>query len=92
MNNTDISYRTAQHYSYVNTAVVTSDHNPHCTLTALHMTVGCAAISGIAFCDESSLTVINSELPILLAADSLIYTAINRLYNNDLLVLYARDF
>ena len=52
---TDIPYRTAEHYSYVNTAAVTSDHNPHCTLTALHMTVGSAAITGIALCDESSL-------------------------------------
>ena len=24
---TDIAYRTAEHYSYVNTAAVTSDHN-----------------------------------------------------------------
>jgi len=52
---TDIPYRTAEHYSYVNTAAVTSDHNPHCTLTALHMTVGSAAIPGISCCDESSL-------------------------------------
>jgi hypothetical protein len=51
MNNTDIPYRTAEHYSYVNTATVTSDHNPHCTLTALRTTVGSAAITGIAFCD-----------------------------------------
>ena len=50
-----IPYHTAEHYSYVNTAAVTSDHNPHCTLTALHMTVGSAAITGIALCDESSL-------------------------------------
>ena len=55
LNNTDIPYRTAVHYSYVRTVAVTSDHNPHCTLTALHMTVGSAAITGIAFCDESSL-------------------------------------
>ena len=52
---TDIPYRTAEHYSYVNTAAVTSDHNPHCTLTALHMTAGSAAIPVIPFCDESSL-------------------------------------
>ena len=51
----DIPYRTAEHYSYVNTAAVTSDHNPHCTLTALHMAVGSVAITGIALCDESSL-------------------------------------
>ena len=55
MNKTEIPYSTAEHYSYVNTAAVTSDHNPHCTLTALHMTVGSAAIPGIPFCDESSL-------------------------------------
>jgi len=55
LNNTDIPYRTAEHYSYVNTATVTSDHNPHCTLTALHLTVGNATITGIAFCNESSL-------------------------------------
>ena len=48
---TDIPYRTAEYYSYVNTAAVTSDHNPHCTLTALHMTVGSAAIPGISCCD-----------------------------------------
>ena len=51
----DIPYRTAEHYSYVNIAAVTSDHNPHCTLTALHMTVGNEAIPCIPFCDESSL-------------------------------------
>ena len=51
----DIPYRTAEHYSCVNTAAVTSDHNPHCTLTALHMRVGSAAITGIALCDKSSL-------------------------------------
>ena len=49
---TDIPYRTAEHYSCVNTAAVTSDHSPHCTLTALHMTVGSAAITGIVLCDE----------------------------------------
>ena len=32
---TEIAYRTAEHYSYVNTAAVTSDHNPHCTLTTI---------------------------------------------------------
>ena len=52
---TDIPYRTAEHYSYVHTAAVTSGHNPHCKLTALHMTVGSAAIPGIPCCDESSL-------------------------------------
>ena len=52
---TDIPYRTAEQYSCANTAAVTSDHNPHCTLTALHMTAGSAAIPGIPFCDESSL-------------------------------------
>jgi len=50
-----IPYHTAEHYSYVNTAAVTSDHSPHCTLTALHITVASAAITGIALCDESSL-------------------------------------
>ena len=34
----------------------------------------------------------NSELPFLPAADSLIYTAINKLCNNDWLVLYPREF
>jgi len=48
---TDIPYRTTEHYSYVNREAVTSDHNPHCKL----MTVGNAAIPGIPFCDESSL-------------------------------------
>jgi len=52
---TDIPYRTAEHYSYVNTAAVTSDLNPHCTLVTLHMTIGSGAIPGIPFCDESSL-------------------------------------
>jgi hypothetical protein len=52
---TDIPYCVAEHYSYVNTAAVTSEHNPHCTRTALHMTVGSAAIPGIPFCDEPSL-------------------------------------
>jgi len=32
----------------------------------------------------------NSELPFLPAADSLIYTAINQLHNNDWIVLYPR--
>ena len=50
---TDIPYRTAEHYSYVNTATVTSDHNPHCTLIALHVMVGSAAIPCIPFCGES---------------------------------------
>jgi len=54
---TDIAYRTAERYNCVNTAAVTADHNPHCTLTALHMTVGSAAITGVAFCDESSLVI-----------------------------------
>ena len=48
-------YRTAERYSYVNTAAVTSNHNTHCTLIALHMTVGSAAITGVAFCGEWSL-------------------------------------
>jgi hypothetical protein len=51
---TEIPYRTEVSSSYVNTVAVTSDHNPHCTLIALHMTVGSAAIPGIPFCDESS--------------------------------------
>jgi hypothetical protein len=55
LNRAEIAYLTAEHYSYVNTAAVTSDRNPHCTLTALHLTVGSAAIPGIPFCDESSL-------------------------------------
>jgi len=52
---TEIPYCTAEHYSYVSTTAVTSDHNPHCTLTALHMAVGSAAIHGITVCDEQSL-------------------------------------
>jgi len=52
---TDIPYLAAEHYGYVNRAAVTSDHNPHFTLTALHMTVSSAAIPGIPFCDESRL-------------------------------------
>jgi len=65
---TDIPYCTAEHYRYVNTAAVTSDHNPHCTLTALHMTVGSAAITGIALCDElilvlSQLILYTGQLP-----------------------------
>jgi hypothetical protein len=52
---TEIPYRTEERSSYINTAAVTSHHNPHCTLIALHMTVGSAAITGITFCDESSL-------------------------------------
>jgi hypothetical protein len=55
LNKTKIPYLIAEHYSYVNTAAVKSDHKPHCTLTALHMTVGSAAIAGIGLCDESSL-------------------------------------
>ena len=43
------------HYSSVNTAGVTSAHNPHCTLIVLHMTAGSAAITRIAFCEESIL-------------------------------------
>ena len=39
----------------MNTAAVTSDHKPHFTLIALHMTIGSAAITGIPVCDESSL-------------------------------------
>ena len=57
---TEIPYLTAEHYSYINTAAVTSDHKPHCTLIALHMTVGSATIPGIPFCDESSL--VHSQL------------------------------
>ena len=52
---TEIPYRTAEHYSYINTADVTSDHKPHCTFTALHMTLGSAAIPNTPFCDESGL-------------------------------------
>jgi hypothetical protein len=52
---TEIAYRTEERSSYVNTATVTSHHNPHCTLIALHMTVGSAAIPGITFYHESSL-------------------------------------
>jgi len=51
LNNTDIPYRTAEHYSYVNTAAVTSDRIPNCTLTALRTTVGSAVITSIAYCD-----------------------------------------
>jgi len=66
MNTTEIPYRTAEHYRNVNTAAVTSDHNPHCTLTALHMTVGSAVITGIVLCDESSLVL--SQLILYTAA------------------------
>ena len=52
---TEIPYRTAEHYSYINTAAVTSNHKPHCTLTALHMTVGSATIPRTPFCNESGL-------------------------------------
>jgi hypothetical protein len=49
LNRTEIPHLTAEHYSYVNTAAVTSDHNPLCTLTALHLTVDSAAIPDIPF-------------------------------------------
>jgi hypothetical protein len=55
---TEIAYRTEERSSYVNTAAVTSHHNPHCTLIALHMSVGSAAIAGIPFCHESSLVLL----------------------------------
>jgi hypothetical protein len=42
-NKTEIPYLTEGHHSYINTAALTSDHNLHCTLVALHKTVGSAA-------------------------------------------------
>jgi hypothetical protein len=52
---TEVPYRIAKLSSYANTADVTSDHNPHPTLMALHLTVGSAVIPVIPFGDESSL-------------------------------------
>jgi hypothetical protein len=46
---TEIAYRTEARSGYVNIIAVTSVHNPHCTLTGLHMTLSSVAIGGIPF-------------------------------------------